>query len=84
MYGAGYLLGATLLGMETVSYEEMTMSWLMSQVVPLWLGSIILGSLLSLAGYLATRGLWRIYTVQNWQKRRNRKEKILHAGDKKY
>ena len=81
MYGAGYLLGAKILGMEAVKYDDMTMTWLMSQVVPLWLGSIILGSLLSLTGYLLTRAMWRIYAVKSWQKRRNRKEKICHADD---
>lgn len=78
MYGAGYLLGAKILGMEAVKFDDMTMTWLMSQVVPLWLGSLILGSLLALAGYLITRGLWRLYTIQHWQKRRNRKEMLRH------
>ena len=81
LYGAGYLLGAKLLGMEAIKYEDMTMSWLLSQAIPLWLGSIILGSLLALTGYLLSRALWRVYAVRNWQKRRNRKEKISHAED---
>jgi uncharacterized protein (DUF2062 family) len=81
LYGAAYLLGAKILGMETVSFDDMTMSWLMSQVVPLWLGSIILGSLLALTGYLLSRALWRLYAVRNWQQRRNRKEKLCHPGD---
>ena len=78
MYGAGYLLGAKILGMEAVKFDDMTMAWLMSQVVPLWLGSLILGSLLALTGYLITRALWRLYTIQHWQKRRNRKELQRH------
>jgi len=82
MYGAGYLLGAKILGMEAVAFEDMTMAWLMSQVIPLWLGSIILGSLAALAGYLLTRAVWRLYTVQHWQMRRNRKERRCHPGDK--
>ena len=65
MYGAGYLLGAKILGMEAIAFEDMTMTWLMSQVVPLWLGSIILGSLAALAGYQLTRAVWRLYTVQH-------------------
>jgi uncharacterized protein (DUF2062 family) len=81
LYGAGYLLGAKILGREFVAFDDMTMSWLMSQVIPLWLGSIILGSLLAMTGYLVTRGLWRMHIVRNWQKRRNRKEKICHSKD---
>ena len=81
LYGAGYLLGAKILGKEIVAYDDMTMSWLMSQVIPLWLGSIILGSLLALAGYLLTRALWRIHIVRSWQLRRKTKEKVCHMKD---
>ncbi len=81
LYGAAYLLGAKILGREFVAFDDMTMSWLMSQVIPLWLGSVILGSLLAMTGYLVTRGLWRLHIVSNWQKRRNRKEKICHSKD---
>lgn len=69
LYGAGYLLGAKILGIE-VPDEALTMGWLLSQVVPLWLGSLILGSLLSLTGYLATRALWRLHILRSWEKRR--------------
>jgi uncharacterized protein (DUF2062 family) len=72
LYGAGYMLGAKILGIE-VTQDEMTMGWLLSQVVPLWLGSLILGSLLSLSGYLATRMLWRMHIIRNWEKRRMRR-----------
>jgi len=78
MYGAGYLLGAKILDREFVEFDDMTMSWLMSQVIPLWLGSVILGTLLALFGYMLTRGIWRIHTVRTWQLRRNRKEKVCH------
>jgi uncharacterized protein (DUF2062 family) len=78
LYGASYLLGAKILGREFVAFDDMTVSWLMSQVAPLWLGSIILGGLLALLGYLLTRGLWRLRIVSRWQQRRNRKEKVCH------
>ncbi len=73
LYGAGYLLGAKILGRELVSLDEMTMSWLMSQVLPLWLGSLILGSLLAIIGYLTTRALWRLHIIRSWEKRRRRR-----------
>jgi uncharacterized protein (DUF2062 family) len=72
MYGAGYLLGARILGHEIVPFEEMTMSWLMQQVVPLWLGCLILGGLLALLGFFLTRALWRFYAIQSWHRRRRR------------
>ncbi len=75
LYGAGYMLGAKILGREMVSFDDMTMSWLMSQVLPLWLGSLILGSILALLGYLATRGLWRLHIVRHWEKRKRCRKK---------
>lgn len=72
LYGAGYMLGAKILSIKT-PHEPMTMGWLLSQVSPLWLGSLILGGLLALAGYLLTRALWRIRIVRNWEKRRLRR-----------
>lgn len=82
LYGAGYLLGARILGMEPIPIEDMTMSWLMSQFAPLWLGSVILGSLLALLGFLLTRAAWRLYAVRNWQRRRFRKELSCHPGER--
>ena len=72
MYGAGYLLGAKILGMEMVKFEDMTMGWLLEQAAPLWLGSVILGSLLAFTCYFLTRAFWRYYTVQSWHRRRKR------------
>ena len=72
MYGTGYLVGAKILGIPPVSFDEMTMVWLLEQAVPLWLGSIILGSLLALAGYVLTRIVWRWLCIRSWQRRKRR------------
>jgi len=72
MYGAGYLLGAWLLNEPFVSFDEMTVQWLLEQAVPLWLGCILLGLLFALLGFVATRILWRYLTIRTWQRRRRR------------
>jgi uncharacterized protein (DUF2062 family) len=36
------------------------------------IGVLILGSLLSLIGYFAVRGLWRVIAILEWRKRRHR------------
>ena len=72
MYGAGYLLGAHILGHEIIPLDEMTMGWLMQQVVPLWLGCLILGGALALFGFFLTRALWRFYAIHSWHRRRHR------------
>jgi uncharacterized protein (DUF2062 family) len=72
MYGAGYMVGAHLLNIPPVSYEDMTIAWLLDQALPLWLGSIILGALLSAVGYIITRILWRWLSIRSWKRRRAR------------
>ena len=82
MYGAGYILGAWILGLEPVHFDQMTMSWLMSQFIPLWLGCLIIGSTLAMSGYMLTRTAWRLYAVRSWQRRRFRKELQCHPGER--
>ena len=72
MYGAGYLVGARILNIPPVSFDQMTMVWLLEQALPLWLGCIILGSLLALVGYVVTRMMWRWLSLRNWQRRKRR------------
>ena len=75
MYGAGYLVGAWIMDIPPISYDEMTMGWLLEQALPLWLGSIILGSLLAMVGYIVTRILWRWFSIRSWQRRKKRLRK---------
>jgi len=72
MYGAGYLIGARILNTPMISIDEMTMSWLLDQAVPLWLGCIILGCLLASIGYVTTRLVWRWMSVRSWRRRKAR------------
>jgi uncharacterized protein (DUF2062 family) len=72
LYGAGYIVGAYLLNIPPVNYEDMTVTWLLEQAAPLWLGCLILGSLLAALGYIITRMLWRWLSIRSWQRRRAR------------
>lgn len=72
MFGAGYLVGARIMNIPTIGIDEMTMSWLLEQALPLWLGSVILGSLLALVGYVASRVAWRWFSIRSWQRRKRR------------
>lgn len=48
--------------------------WLAKLGKPLLVGVPVLGLILATAGYFAVRGLWRLYVVVQWRKRRNRRE----------
>ena len=70
LYGTGYLLGARLLGLPPVDFQDITLEWLLKQFGPLWLGNVLLGLILAGLSYAAVRGLWRLKVVSDWQRRR--------------
>ncbi len=78
IFYVNYLLGTLLLGKpEQSSHFEMTLEWFkqsMGQVwEPLYLGSVVLGLVLALTGYLSIRGLWRLHIIRHLKQRRLRK-----------
>lgn len=72
IFGGSYLLGAHLLGLPTISLDEVTLHWLFEQFVPLWLGSLLVGTCLALTSVLLVRLLWRVNTQRMWARRNNR------------
>jgi uncharacterized protein (DUF2062 family) len=69
LYGTGYLLGAWILGLPAVPLEHVTLGYLLRQAVPLWVGSVALGAVLSALGYLTIQALWRFHVGRNWKLR---------------
>jgi len=47
--------------------------WLAKLGKPLLVGVPVLGMILATVGYFAVRGLWRLYVVRQWNKRRKRR-----------
>ena len=76
-----YLVGAWLLDMPAVGFEyELTLEWIESKLyqvgVPLLLGSVFCGLILSFIGYCSIAFLWRRSVIKRWKNRRfNRKPK---------
>jgi uncharacterized protein (DUF2062 family) len=70
LYGAGYLLGARLLGLPPVNFHDITLEWLLKQFGPLWLGNVLLGLAVAGLSYVVVRGLWRMKVAADWQRRR--------------
>ncbi len=52
---------------------------LLQQLKPFFLGSVVLGLILGIAGYVAMRYFWRWHVVRAWEKRRD--ERLAHKND---
>lgn len=53
------------------------MHWVASLGHAFFIGLFILACLLSLISYFAVRGLWRLYAIMQWHKRRQRNSRSL-------
>ncbi|MFA7243356.1 MAG: DUF2062 domain-containing protein [Sulfuricellaceae bacterium] len=88
LYLIGYRIGALIVGqhgampdiVENFNTEGWTAwlpafaGWLAKLGKPLLVGVPVLGLILAAAGYFAVRGVWRLYIVVQWRKRRNRRK----------
>lgn len=70
-----YLVGAWLLDMPTLAFDEyeFSLEWLADKVysvgLPLYLGSIFCGVILATTGYFTISALWRQNVIKRWKKR---------------
>jgi uncharacterized protein (DUF2062 family) len=52
---------------------ELSWAWLSTELGQIWqpflLGSLIVGVILSVAGYWSMRAFWRLHVIQEWEKR---------------
>lgn len=81
-----YKLGTWLLDepVRQVAFE-LTLEWFTDKLIHIWepllLGSMILGSLSALAGYIAIRLIWRMALVRKWDERRRRRQKLRNTDE---
>lgn len=69
-----YIVGSWVLGMPPLGFEyELSWAWLSERLysvgVPLYLGSLICGTVAAIAGYFIISSLWRRNVRQRWAKR---------------
>ncbi|HVA55806.1 MAG TPA: DUF2062 domain-containing protein [Gammaproteobacteria bacterium] len=74
IYYFSYRLGASLLHLKPHKFPDgLSLSWLISEFSriwePLWLGCIIVGSLLALIGYVVLSITWQISIRLRWTQR---------------
>jgi len=75
LYTSAYLLGTKLLGVTPMPIEHITLGLLGSQLAALWLGCLIVGTILAILGFWTVRLLWRLKVVNIWNERRRRRLK---------
>ena len=51
------------------AWGQQLLDWMGGLGKPLFVGLVLLATLLSLTGYLAVRAAWRWYLVRAWQRR---------------
>ncbi|MDF1781044.1 MAG: DUF2062 domain-containing protein [Alcanivoracaceae bacterium] len=66
-----YRIGAWIMGMPPHVPEHVSFVWLVEQLGPLWLGSVLSGLLLGVIAWGSVKLVWRFSVVRKWQKRRD-------------
>ena len=74
IFYAEYLLGTWILDIPVSTFEyELSISWIKDRIykigLPMYLGSFIIGVVLSVAGYYSITWLWRTNIRKKWKKR---------------
>lgn len=77
LYTPGYLLGAWLLDKPPNEAGHVTMGVLIESYAALWLGSLIIGALVSACGWVIVHQLWRLKV------RSDRAERLRHYRERK-
>ena len=76
IFYASYRVGLRVLDMPKVGFRfDLSLSWFTQDMLPIWkpllTGSLILGTLAALIGYITIRLLWRLHILRriSWKKR---------------
>jgi uncharacterized protein (DUF2062 family) len=79
-----YKVGTYLMGIPPKKFTiEISIEWLTTQIgniwKPLWLGSLVVGTILAILGHITIRIAWRIMVNRAWQRRkRTRSQRQNH------
>lgn len=81
MYTPAYMLGSWILGERVPPVAEMTFATLGRNLEALWLGCLIFGSVLALAGWALVRMYWHWSVQYSWHLRRKRRRCPRNTSD---
>jgi len=71
-----YRVGAWILSMPIVPPKHVSFAWLIEQMLPLWLGSILSGLVLGGLSWLAVKLIWRLAIIRSWSVRKNQRRQM--------
>lgn len=67
---ASYLLGATLVGIDTGwTMEDISPGWALANFPPLVLGALLIGAGLAVLGWYGVQLFWRLHVRRQWRQR---------------
>jgi len=69
---AGFLVPPAFDFASFAAWTQAMQDWMLAVARPLAVGLIVLADGLALAGYLLTRGAWRLYLVRQWRRRQRK------------
>jgi len=70
-----YLLGLLITGETGISLSSITIEMMMQQLVALWIGCLIFGTGLAMAGYILVNIIWRMMVANRWTSRKKRDQR---------
>lgn len=70
LYTPCYLLGAKILGVVPIPVSEITILQVGWHYVALWLGCLIIGTIVSFLALVLLNMIWRLQVRRRWQQRR--------------
>lgn len=73
-----YRIGAWLMGLPPHHGEGITTAWFLQQLVPLWIGSLIVALVAGLLSYGAVKVFWRLAVVRSWKLRSRKRRKPMN------
>lgn len=68
-----YRVGAWMLGMPIAPPQPVNFAWLVEQMLPLWLGSLVCAVLAGGLAWLTVKAIWRLAVTRSWHLRRQQR-----------
>lgn len=81
LYTPAYILGSWILGERVRPMSELTLAALGRNIEALWLGCLIIGTVLAAAGWLLARAYWQWHVQHHWDLRRRRRRRRGDVDD---
>ena len=72
LYTPPYLLGLAITGETMISLNSITIEMMFQQLTALWIGCLIFGTALAIAGYFLANVIWRMVIANKWTSRKKR------------